>query len=553
MAERPSSLGLAHQALASGAWEEARGLYEEALLREDTAEAHEGLSQAAWWLNDGDLTIRCREAAFRLHREAGDDAAAALTAIWLGSDYEDFRGDLAIASGWREQARRLLEPLPEGEVHGWLEAFEADSVLFFREDVEAARQYAGKAMEIARRCRVVDMEVLARAIDGLSLVSVGDVDGGMKLLDGAAASVLAGEVTEDVWANRILCYLIFACERVRDFGRAAQWCEKMREMADRMHFTFAQGVCRAHYAAILMSRGNWELAEEHLADATRMIEASRPAYSAECLVRLAELRLRQGRREEAEAMLRRAEGHPAAMLGLAELALEQGRIRDAEDLVDRFLRHMPEANRLQRVPALELRIRAACLGGRHAAAAGALSDLQAISDAVATKPLRGAAAFSAAAMASAESKPEDARVLLEDAVDLFERSRTPYEAARARLELAAVLATLGRLDAAEREAASARQVMEGLGSTFQARRASALIEDIARRRSAVEPGRNADLTPRQRDILRLIAQGRNDREIAAVLSLSEHTVHRHVANLLTRLDMPTRAAAAAHAASRGLI
>lgn len=553
MSGHPSALTRAQQALAAGAWPEARALYDEALRYEDTAEAHDGLSQAAWWLNDGDLTIRCREAAFRLRRDSGDAAAAALTAIWLGSDYEDFRGDLAIASGWREQARRLLEPLPEGEVHGWLEVFEADSVLFFREDVNAARSHARKALEIARGCGAADMEVLARAIEGLSLVSEGDVDGGMKLLDGAAASVLAGDVTEDVWANRILCYLIFACERVRDFGRAAQWCEKMREMADRMHFTFAQGVCRAHYAAILMSRGNWDLAEEHLADATRMIEASRPAYSAECLVRLADLRLRQGRQEEAEAMLRGAEGHPSAMLGLAELALDSGRIRDAEDLVDRYLRHMPEANRLQRVPALELLIRAACLGGRHAAAAAALSALQAISDTVATTPLRGATAFSAAAIASAEGRNEDARVLLEDAVDLFDLSRTPYEAARARIELAAVLVTLGRFEAAAREAELARGVMEGLGSVFQARRAAVLVDDIARRRNAPQARPDGDLTARQRDILRLIAQGRSDREIAAALGLSEHTVHRHVANILTRLDMPTRAAAAAHAASHGLI
>jgi DNA-binding NarL/FixJ family response regulator len=99
----------------------------------------------------------------------------------------------------------------------------------------------------------------------------------------------------------------------------------------------------------------------------------------------------------------------------------------------------------------------------------------------------------------------------------------------------------------------ALETLEALGSVFHARRAAALLNDIARRRKSRLSKPGGELTARQRDILQLIAQGRNDREIAIELGLSEHTVHRHVANILTRLDMPTRAAAAAHAASNRLI
>lgn len=125
----------------------------------------------------------------------------------------------------------------------------------------------------------------------------------------------------------------------------------------------------------------------------------------------------------------------------------------------------------------------------------------------------------------------------------------PYEAARARLELAAVLISLDRTERARDEARLAREAFEMLGASFSAARARLLLEDIDRREGLDGSG----LTPHQIEILRLVSQGLNDRQIASALAISEHTVHRHVANVLMRLNVPTRAAAAAHAASRGLI
>jgi LuxR family maltose regulon positive regulatory protein len=175
-----------------------------------------------------------------------------------------------------------------------------------------------------------------------------------------------------------------------------------------------------------------------------------------------------------------------------------------------------------------------------------------LSYAATTLPLRAATAFSAGVMAIAAGDYEAARAALEDAADLFERSATPYEAARARLELASVLVSLDRLERARVEAGKAKEALERLGSRFHARRAAALIADIARRASGRRDGAPA-LTERQLEILRLISQGKSDRDIAAALGVSEHTVHRHVANILLRLDLPTRAAAAAFSASRGFI
>jgi DNA-binding NarL/FixJ family response regulator len=149
---------------------------------------------------------------------------------------------------------------------------------------------------------------------------------------------------------------------------------------------------------------------------------------------------------------------------------------------------------------------------------------------------------------------EKARACFEDALDLFERSATPYEAARARLELAGVLVSLDRLERARAEGELARDAFEELGASFSTGRAKALLEDIDRREAAAKGHvHGAELTQRQIEILRLVSQGRSDREIATQLEISEHTVHRHVANILLRLDAPTRAAAVAHAASLSLI
>jgi ATP/maltotriose-dependent transcriptional regulator MalT len=553
MTEQDSAISQGNDALARGAWAEARAAFTRAIAEHETAEAHEGLSWAASWLNDGDATIRSKETAYRLYRQAGDNLSAARMAIWVSTDYEDIRGDLSIAQGWRHRARRLLAELPVAPEHGWLCIVEGETALLVEDDAAAARRYAEQAIAHGHTCDVADVQLTALAMQGLSLVGEGRIDDGMARLDEAAAAALGGELEDEAWANKILCYLIFACEWVRDFNRATQWCEKMRQIADRMQFTFAQGVCRAHYGAVLISRGKWTEAESQFGDATALLRESRPAVAVEAMVRFAELRRRQGRFQEAAALFRQFEWHPLAILGLAAIALDDGRPRDAEELVDRFLRQIPESSRLQRAAALELRVRAEALLGNHDRAVEALSVLQALADSVATPPLRAAAWFAAGMIAVAVGNDDVARVRLEDAVGMFEQAGTPYESAHARLELAKVLLTLDRVERARGEAEVALQVFSRLGATHLARRTAALLAEIDRRDDVNKPAMptSPDLTQRQRAILRCIAQGLSDREIAVELGLSEHTVHRHVSNILLRLNLPSRAAAVAHAASRG--
>ncbi len=72
-------------------------------------------------------------------------------------------------------------------------------------------------------------------------------------------------------------------------------------------------------------------------------------------------------------------------------------------------------------------------------------------------------------------------------------------------------------------------------------------------RPATAPNGKSPLSLRETEVLRLVASGLSNRDIASALVLSEHTVHRHVANILRKLAQSTRAAAAAHATRAGLI
>ncbi|MCE9661940.1 LuxR C-terminal-related transcriptional regulator [Halomonas sp. M5N1S17] len=538
-ADSDEPLHRAEDALQRGDWPTARTTFKEALEARESAEAYEGLSWAALAMDAGDEALWARQNAYRLYRKQNDPVSAARMAMWAGKDHEDYRGELAVARGWRQRAHRLLKDQPTVPEHGWLALFDCWASLSHDEDPAHVQQCARTAVAVSEACDEPDLGILALAMEGLALVSDGRVEEGMGRLDEAAAAVLGGELRQPIWELPILCWLIFACERVRDFGHAAEWCEMMRTAAERLEHTASQGICRAHYATILACRGRWQEAEATLSEAAACFKASWPPQTAETTIRLGDLRRRQGRLGEAEALMRPLEWHPLAMLGLAEIALECGRLQEAEERVETYLRHIPESNRLGRAGALELQVRTSAASGDHTRTTQATEELQAIASAVGTGPLQGAACFAAGVLARATGDMQHARACLEDAVAAYERSGTPFEAAHARLELAAVLSALERPERARAETASARRTLEHLG-----------VQVRLHQGSTSEP---PPLTPRQVEILRLVAKGLSDAEIASALGISTHTVHRHVANILLRLDAPTRAAAATQAAIAGLI
>ena len=175
------------EALRRGEWEQARAYFEVAHERGESPEAMEALAMAAWWLDDGQLTIESRERAYRLYREMGDAAGAARMAIWLAWDYLAFRGEPAVARGWLQRAHRLLaglDPVPE---HGWLAIREGEFAFVLENDLAATRRWAGRARAIGSSLGVDDIELSALGLEGLGLASEGRVADGIRQLDEASA------------------------------------------------------------------------------------------------------------------------------------------------------------------------------------------------------------------------------------------------------------------------------------------------------------------------------------------------------------------------------
>ena len=188
------------------------------------------------------------------------------------------------------------------------------------------------------------------------------------------------------------------------------------------------------------------------------------------------------------------------------------------------------------------------------AARAALEELESIAAFAGTDPMRALARFAAGVVSAAAGDPAGARRFFEDALDLYARSGAPFEAAQSRAELARALCTLGRPRAAEDEARRALESFRAINAGAEARRAETLLRSMAEVPAASkEPENPCGLSRREIEVLRLVAEGLSNQQIADRLVLNEHTIHRHVANILMKLDVPTRAAAAAYAARQRLV
>jgi len=530
-------------ALARGEWAEARAIFEQELEERETVDALEGLSWAAWWVEDVATCLDARERAYRLSRREGDMRRAAMLALWVGDDYLILRGERAIANGWFQRAARILERVDTCPEHGWLDSL-LGYVAIVDDDPTKAKVLALRARELGRELEVVSLEMFALAVEGLALVNEGKVVDGMRCLDEATAAALAGEFEEIVPAGWTFCFLLNACERVRDYERAAEWCRKVEEFSRRIRTNFVTLACRAHYGAVLTWHGRWVEAEQSLIEATERLGLERPSWSGLAIVRLADLRRRQGRLAEAEDLLEQRPGNPLAPVVMAELALDRGDASAAVDLLGPVLRRVPVENRTLRAAPLEVMVRARVAIGDAEAAASHVVELRSIAAALGTRPLRASLSLSEGLVAAAAGDGDTAGERLEDAVELFAASGASFELARARLELARVLTSLSRKDAAAREATLALDLLDEIGASAESARARELLATTGVRAKAKRTARGDQLlTPRELEILRLVSEGLTDGEIAARLVLSKHTVHRHLQNAYARLGCSSRAAA----------
>jgi DNA-binding CsgD family transcriptional regulator len=524
---------------ARSAWAKARHRFALVLRDRHEGDALEELGWAGWWLGDGSLALRARERAFRHCREASDSAGAGRAATWLALDHFEFRGDAVAAHTWLDHAHMALAELPESPDHAWLMLVHADIAQRLDRDVSTALALARSASNLGRAFRIADVEAIGLGLEGLALVGLGAVADAAPALDTAAA-IVASEPMQlpfaGVWT---LECCVRALEGTGDLARATNWCDAARVATARSGLRHFAGRVRTTNAGLAMLAGDWKGAERELVHALRDLRRTRPGLTAPTYARLGELRARQGREQEARALLERSGVH--GLIGSGRLALASDDTASATACAERFLDNLPEDARIDRLPALELLARARLRTGDLLAAEPDTAAVVRIAESCGTPFARGLAELLSAELAAGRGEPGAAREAAGQAIREFDAAHAPYHAAQAHVALAASLAALGYAGAAERERAAAQDAFHALGA----------LADLERLRLP-PPLALAGLTARESQILRLIADGRTDADVARHLALSPSTVQRNVVSLRAKLRLPSRAAASAYAARAGL-
>jgi ATP/maltotriose-dependent transcriptional regulator MalT len=527
-------------ALQAGRWDDARTAFEAALKERETADALFGMGDALWWLGDTRASIEYQERAYAAFRREGDAVRAAWTAMWLGLTYGSDFGNQAAFNGWMARAERLLQGVAPGPMQGWLTLMRA----YGASELPLSRELAERALAMARDLGDPDLELCALGHLGEVLVTTGQVAEGLALIDEAMAGTFGGEGTRLDAVVFTSCSMLSACELAADLQRATQWCQVADAFIRKYGCPFLHARCRTAYGGILVATGHWADAERELTAAIRISRSSYPPIHAAAVARLADLRLRQGRLEEAEGLLSGIDDGLTTSLPVAGVHLSRGDAAVAVALLERRLKLLPE-NHIEVAPTMELLVEAYLAGGELEAASVAAERLRDLATRLDRDHAAALAASASARVAIARGDVNVAVGQLELALDRFSRFELPLEAARVRLSLARALAP-GRPAVAIAEARIALAAFEHLGAIADADAAAALL------RSLGAPGRSGPrniglLTAREREVLRLVGLGLSNPEIGERLVISRKTAAHHVSSVLSKLGLRNRAEAVAYA------
>ena len=499
------------------------------------------LADAAWWNCAPDESIAYRQKAYAAFAAAPDDAGAAAAAARLAIEFFQ-REQASVGGGWLARAQRHARALPDSVGQGYLAMIEA-TLNRYGGDLDTALELARRAADIGDRFADRDLLAMAIHIEGLVQIATGHVAEGITLLDEAMTSVIAGELSP-YFTGVIYCSVIGTCLDLGDLRRAREWDEASRAWCETLSPNSPWPArCRVNRAVVTQLLGSWDDAETEASRAAEELASWDPIDARYAFYLLGELRRRRGNLAAAAAAFERArEMGSDALPGLALLRLDQGKPEAAAAA----MRSMSDMS----LPPERARIIAA--GVEVAIANGDLStaeeDVATLESLVAAVPVPAIEALAVAARGSvllASGDPQRAVTPLQRAREMWQEMRLPYETARTQLLLGRALIASGEADGGEDELRAALAVFERLGAVTEAARTEALLH--------VAHALPAGLTSREAEVLRALASGKTNRDIAIELVISEHTVGRHLQNIYAKLGVSTRAAATAFAFEHDLV
>jgi DNA-binding NarL/FixJ family response regulator len=541
-----AALERGRQAYSTFAWREAY----ESLARADQAaplagEDLELLATSVFMLGREDEWMQILERACQSYSDAGDLLPAARCAFWIGTQLA-IRGDMGPATGWLGRAQRLVERDGSECVE---QAYMLLPVAFQHEaagDYEGAAATAAAAVEAGERFGDPDLFALAVHVQGEMVVRDGRVREGLGLLDEAMVAVTAGGVSPIV-TGIVYCGVILACEEVYEVRRAQEWTAALTrwcgQQPDLVAFT---GRCLVHRAQLMQLHGAWRAALEEAERAGQRFEAAmnRGAAAKGCYLRGEVHRLR-GEFAQADDAYREASQHGFdAQPGWALLQLARGNAEAAAAAIRRVLGETTEP--LRRAGLLPGYVAILVSVGDVDEARSASGELGELAAEYESALLQAMAAQARGTVELAAGDPGVALVSLREALRAWLELEAPHEAACTRVLVGQACQALGDRDAFALELEAARNVFEELGAAPDLARVDKLT-------GGVETNARHGLTPRELQVLRLVATGKSNREIAGSLVISEHTVARHVQNIFTKLGVPSRTAAGAFAFEHDLV
>jgi len=529
-------------ALGKADWMGAKEHFGAALLTKDSPEARDGLGLALWWLNDISASHEQRTLAYLGYKTNGNAAKAARLAAWLAREQVFLRANVSAMNGWFARAFRLLDETGPCAEAGWVKIYHATMTASPEGQAQAARE----SIETVREYHDPDLEAFSLAVLGSALVAQAKVKEGMAAIDEAMTAVVSGEVKDYFVASETFCVTLSSCELAGDLVRTNHWCESALEYAQRYQCSFLSAYCRTTYGSLLTETGKWDDAETALTEAIHVFDTGHHGLRVNAVLKLADLRVSQGRLEEAEVLLSGYEDYGSAALPRARLHLARGETDLARAVLEQELQS-ESSSVLTRAPLLRMLVDVLLAADDLESATQIANELVSLASLV-TSDLFFAQAELALGQISRYAGNADV-AHFRSALDHLKAHEGSMLACRIKLELAHTLKDSDRAGAIT-WAKAALAGFERIGAVHDAQETNQLLREMGVSARINPRSQDQLLTAREAEVFELLSHGLSNREIASRLVISAKTVEHHVSQVLGKLGLRNRSEAAAYFLSK---